>query len=111
MKLEVVTYNELIGFHCWPDAPEEVAFLRYPHRHRFEIRCWFEVNHEDRELEIFLTERKINDYLLKKYGDENGELWLDSTSCETLGKQIIVTFGCLACQVLEDGKGGAIVRR
>jgi hypothetical protein len=33
-------------------------------------------------------------------------------SCEMIGTEILDNFGqCLECEVLEDGKGGSIVRR
>ncbi len=28
------------GIHQYPDAPEEVAFLRHPHRHVFHLKVW-----------------------------------------------------------------------
>lgn len=108
MNTTVETYNEIIGYHYWKDAPEEVAFLRNKHRHRFEIRCWFEVSDDDREIEIFMQERKIKTFLTSKYGEE---MDLEGQSCEMLAKTLINEFKCVSCQVLEDGKGGAYVRK
>lgn len=106
MNTLVETYNEIIGYHYWGNAPEEVAFLRQPHRHRFEIRCWFPVTDDDREIEIFMREREIRTYLQDRYGVE---MQLGPMSCEMLCKEMIRQFGCIACRVLEDGKGGAFV--
>lgn len=106
LNTTVETYNEIIGYHCWKNAPDEVAFLRNPHRHRFEIRCWFEVSDDDREIEIFMQERKIKTFLVGKFGEEMN---LGYLSCEMLAKMLINEFKCVSCQVLEDGKGGAYV--
>ncbi|MCM1528339.1 MAG: hypothetical protein NC091_13995 [Bacteroides sp.] len=106
MNMLVETYNEVIGYHRWPVAPDEVAFLRESHRHRFEIRCWFRVTDDDREIEIFMRERNIQAYLEERYGKE---MQLGHMSCEMLCKELIHQFGCKACQVLEDGRGGAFV--
>lgn len=43
MKREIITYNVIEGVHNYPDAPEVVGFLSYPHRHNFVIRCKAEV--------------------------------------------------------------------
>lgn len=107
LNTTVETYNEIIGYHYWKDAPEEVAFLRNNHRHRFEIRCWFPVTHDDRQIEIFLQERAIEAYLKGQYGDE---MQLGGMSCEMLAKQLIDVFHCESVEVLEDGRGGAYVR-
>ena len=31
------------GIHKYPDAPDEVDFLRYPHRHMFHFKVQIEV--------------------------------------------------------------------
>lgn len=42
------------ALHHWPSAPEEVAFLRNPHRHEFHVSVTVRVRHNERELEFFL---------------------------------------------------------
>ena len=106
MNTTVKTYNEIIGYHYWENAPDEVSFLRSNHRHRFVIRCQFEVAHDDRQVEIFMKEREIEAFLVSKYGKE---MQLGGMSCEMLAKQLVNNFGCVCCEVLEDDKGGAIV--
>lgn len=56
MKREVITYNEIQGFHCWPDASRNVAYLASQHRHMFVIRCRAEVSHNEREIMQMLSD-------------------------------------------------------
>lgn len=106
--IEVITHNLIEGYHRWKDAPESVDFLRSRHRHIFHIRCWFEVSHEDRELEIIMTQWQIEDFLKGRYGAvcEFGEM-----SCEAIAREIMEYFGATEVEVLEDGFGGAHVRK
>lgn len=94
------------GYHNWPDAPEEVSFLRDRHRHVFEIACKIPVNHDDRDKEIILTENAIRSFLLEDYGAQDGHIYLGSMSCERLAAIIAREFGCMEVTVLEDGYGG-----
>jgi hypothetical protein len=47
------------GFHSYPDAPDEVAFLRAEHRHMFHFRVYIEVFHDDRDIEFFMFKRHV----------------------------------------------------
>ena len=112
MNIYVKTYNEIAGFHRWPDAPEHLKFLSYPHRHIFHIITTFSVSHNDREIEIIETQNEIEDYVRSCYTDEEtGDINFESMSCEMLATHILTEFGATKCEVLEDGKGGAIVVR
>lgn len=104
----VITKNDIEGFHQWSEAPETVAFLRDQHRHIFNIQCQFEVSHEEREIEIIMQQWAIEDYLKNKYGNpcEFGGM-----SCESIAKELLQQFNAYEVKVLEDGAGGAIVRR
>lgn len=106
--IEVITYNQIEGYHRWKDAPEAVSLLRHRHRHIFHIRCWFEVTHEDREYEIIMTQWQIEDFLKKKYG---AVCEFDGMSCESIAREIREQFGAAQVEVLEDGYGGANVRK
>ena len=48
------------GFHCWPDAPEEVFFLRSLHRHQFGVRVEVEVTGSNREVEFFILQKRVD---------------------------------------------------
>ena len=42
----------LPGIHCYPDAPDDVSYLRSPHRHLFHFKVGVPVNHANREIEF-----------------------------------------------------------
>lgn len=104
--IQVITHNLIEGYHRWKDAPEAVDFLRQRHRHVFHIRCWFEVSHKDREIEIIMTQWRIEDFLKGRYGSvcEFGEM-----SCEAIATEIMEYFDAEKVEVLEDGFGGASI--
>lgn len=103
----IQTKNDVEGFHRWEQAPKEVAFLRDTHRHTFEIYCQFEVSHEEREIEIFLKQWEIEQYLNDKYGKP---CKFGGMSCESIARELKEKFNAYEVKVLEDGAGGAIVR-
>lgn len=104
----VITKNLIEGYHRWKDAPEAVNFLRHWHRHVFHVRCWFEVSHDDREIEIIMKQWEIENFLKEKFGAvcEFGDM-----SCEAIARMIMQEFGAAQVEVLEDGDGGALVRK
>lgn len=101
------------GFHCWPGAPKEVAFLCNMHRHMFHVSATIEVFDEDRELEFVLVKR----YLEREVRHAvNYEVWPQSASCEmmatSIARMIRERYGSnrfVQVEVSEDGENGAIV--
>jgi len=97
------------GYHRWPEAPDEVAFLRDLHRHVFHVRADIEVFHDDRDIEFILEKRR-----LQKLFDEGQNS--DYRSCEMLGEEIVVDIlgehgsRLITVEVSEDGENGAVVR-
>ena len=111
LKIYVETYNLIDGFHHWLTAPYEYSYLRYEHRHMFEIRCRFEVSKEDREIEINYMQYKIAQELQKEFGSP---MQLHSRSCEHVAHWLLEKFasmGMVQATVLEDGYGGATLSR
>lgn len=51
----IIVKAESEGIHRYPDAPQQVAFLRDPHRHIFKVEVEIEVRHDDRELEFIMV--------------------------------------------------------
>jgi len=99
------------GIHSYPDAPEEVLFLRNEHRHMFHVRLEIEVMHDDRELEFIMVKRALDAHLAKSVGTPT---W----SCEMIGEAILdwaTEHYCNECSrfmvvsVSEDGENGARV--
>lgn len=96
------------GFHTYKDAPPEVEFLKFAHRHLFKCSAKIEVFHEDRELEFFIVQR----ILKSKFNDGN----MDNQSCESIAKSIVIflsqTYGSnrkISVEVSEDGENSSVV--
>lgn len=92
------------AFHYWKDAPDEVAFLRSSHRHLFHVKAFWEVKHNDRDLEFFIQKRKLEEYVETHLKDKTF-----AASCEMLAEKILNALGCAYVDVSEDGENGAIV--
>lgn len=98
------------AIHFYPDAPDEVAFLRNLHRHEFQVNVTMEVFHGNRDVELILLKRFLNDTInasIPKTSD---------ISCEVMASLIADAlrdkYGparWLQVQVLEDGENGALV--
>ena len=94
------------GIHKYPDAPEGVTFLKFPHRHIFHFKVKLEVFHDDREVEFILFKRELE----ALYDDET--LQLNNMSCEmisdTLAEYIRTNYPNrdFVIEVSEDGENG-----
>ena len=117
-KVIWVTFDK-VGFHKYPDAPDEVAYLRDRHRHVFKFRVTVEVTHNDREIEFHM----LKNWLMSLY--DSKALEVDYKSCEMLAEDLLSKisskYGVLAgtgnnavremsVEVSEDGECGAIVK-
>ena len=95
-------------FHCWPNAPEEVGFLRAKHRHIFHLTVNIQQFQDDRDIEYFLFQREVQE--LKDTIE-----WKENTSCEMfsiqLKRKLEVKYPNREIQVslFEDGENGAII--
>lgn len=110
----IVINTQFEGFHKYPQAPEEVSFLKDLHRHIFHVEVQIEVFHDDRELEIIMVKRALTKFLLQT-------VELGITSCEMLCKWVQdwvkSTYPTPASQyarvvhvkVMEDGENGAML--
>lgn len=103
------------GIHRYPDAPDEVSFLRYPHRHMFHVDVELDVFDDDREIEFIMVKHKLNKWL-DSHKDLNGVIQMGSTSCEQMAKQVIAFVDtiilsglprCVIVTVWEDNENGA----
>ena len=109
MKRQVLTYNEIEGFHRYPGAPAECAYLADKHRHVFVIECAFEVGHNEREIEIITQQGIIEDFISLHWGRP---AQFGTMSCESIAQELIEAFPAMcSCTVKEDGYGGASLTR
>lgn len=112
VETHIYVTARFIAFHAWPQAPDSVAFLRNSHRHQFHVKASLQVSHEDRDLEFFIVQRKLQEFLDTNY--ENRDL--GPKSCETMAKEILdclygLSEGSMSVEVSEDGENGALVNR
>lgn len=93
------------GIHKYPDAPEEVYFLRNDHRHMFGVKIYIEVMHDDRDIEFIIFKRQIDKFIKEKHN-------LDFKSCEMIADEIYYYVSSkypnrkIKIEVNEDGENG-----
>ena len=59
-KIYIKVKNQFDDLHCYPNAPEQVNYLRNLHRHTFMLTSTIQVFHEDRELEFYMVKDFID---------------------------------------------------
>lgn len=106
-KFVYVTFQKEF-IHCYPEAPEEVRYLRYPHRHMAHIKVEVEVFEDDREIEFIMLKHKLE-----------REISLDkitSYSCEAVATNIFTFMQHeysmsrdMRITVSEDGENGSVL--
>lgn len=96
------------GIHQYPTAPDDVEFLRYPHRHLFHFKVQLEVFHSDRDIEFILFKRELESL----YTDSI--LQLDNKSCEMMAEDLYEYIDAngyenrdVVIEVSEDDENGA----
>lgn len=104
------------GFHCWSDAPDEVAFLREEHRHIFHVDALIEVRHGDRELEFILVKRWLERESIDPLKLVLRQGLQTEMSCEDIAELIAgdirKQYGnrAIKVEVSEDGENGGIYK-
>ena len=111
MNTTIIVKTNFEGIHKFEDAPQEVGYLREPHRHIFFIEVEMEVFHDDRELEFIMVKHKVEQFINSKpFGIRH--------SCEQMAKDIIAFLRHeydseplqrkIAVTVLEDNENGGV---
>ena len=95
------------GFHCWPEAPQEVAYLASRHRHLFHVRVEWQVRHEERDVEFHIAQGWVRDAFRQRFGEEPVEF--GARSCETIATWLheALLRKPVAVEISEDGENGA----
>lgn len=102
--------NQFIDFHRWENALEEVAFLRNLHRHVFYVTTTISVKEDDREIEFFVLQKKVQE-IIKDILIPMPE----TKSCEQMAKTLIRHLDAkypnrmITVKVSEDNENSAIV--
>jgi len=107
MKTIFVTF-EFEGEHSYPDAPDQVKYLRSTHRHLFHVRAEVEVFHNDRELEFHMFKRELKQ-LYTEYERCNHKSC--EMMCDDLGDYIMKHYPDRAYNITvsEDGENGSVL--
>lgn len=111
MKSTVIIQFEIEGFHRYLNAPDEVNFLSYNHRHTFVIKAGYLVSDLNREKEIFIERDFIKTYLIETFGSP---CEFDEMSCEMIATEILEygsDDGMIWCEVWEENTGGARIEK
>lgn len=118
--IEVFCRFRLVGFHNWPDAPLEFAYLRNTHRHEFHFVVVASVFHDNRQIEFCEMKREAENAMFdffKLYGNVGGGLDFKAYSCEMLAgtlRKLMIDENekykaITSIEVSEDGENGAHV--
>lgn len=111
-RASVTARCEVSGVHQWPEAFDEVRYLRAAHRHRFVFRVTMDVGHDDRAVEFISLGRAVGDWLSSRYVSlADGSLAFGTSSCEMLAREVLFAFGARKVEVSEDDENSATVER
>jgi hypothetical protein len=110
--VDVFATFEVEGFHYWPDAPDELMYLRDVHRHMFHVSVNVAVKHNNREIEI-ITLRRTAIKAFENLGRARDGYFYGSASCEMLAEglgNLLISNGIpvTVVTVSEDGENGGI---
>lgn len=99
------------GFHTYPDAPDEVAFLRLRHRHLFKWEAAIEVYHHDRELEFFMVKWYLDEAIAQMHAAIGGDLGSCERQADIILEAIRKKWGerYIWVEVSEDGENAGVV--
>ena len=112
MKMYVVVRFQFEGFHHFPEAPNEVDFLRKPHRHIFHCEVKLPVTHNDRELEFIMVKQHLQRFVAKKYNFDLGKCSCEMI-CEDLLAEITQKYGLrkdITISAFEDAENGGVLQ-
>lgn len=110
MITHVAATVKVPGMHNWPEAPDEVSFLRHKHRHMFHIKVTVEVDHDDRAVEFFTLQKEIVAVLNLRYVKHEGIYLFGNYSCEHIAKDLFDFHPNIQMvTVSEDGENEATV--
>lgn len=105
MTMFITITTRFSAYHCWPDAPGAVEFLRSKHRHVFHVKATKQVTHGDRDIEFILFKEEVDAWVEDTLEGEDTSTW----SCERWAVEMIQRFELSECEVSEDGENGAKV--
>lgn len=116
MKSVVISTCSVNGFHAWPDAPADLAYLSTRHRHAFYFKVEVRVGHDNRQVEFHQLQRAARYFLEAIFpkGGNGGEFEFGSRSCEMIASELLQRmvkegWTVTAIEVWEDNECGGRV--
>lgn len=115
-RRQVYCRTQFKGFHYWPDAPEDVRYLRDYHRHIFGVMVTVDVTHGDRDVEFHNLKQHVDNIIDAmpdgvKYLDDDMQRWSCERWAEEIGTVLLADgYDVYAVEVNEDGENGAVVK-
>lgn len=113
MSMRVWARHREAGFHAWPGAPAQRAYLSVQHRHLFGFRVEVDTAHDDRAVEFHFLLRDLRD-VLRRYPmlDSDGRDF-SHRSCEMIASEVALAlqlagYEGVVVEVDEDGECGAV---
>lgn len=113
MQKYIVVKTSFEGVHLWPYCPiKEVEYLKYPHRHVFNVLVKVRISENDREIEFIQFKHRLQELIEKFFPkDEKFKISnLKGASCEMIADKLFSVLpdqydvACIA--VDEDGENG-----
>ena len=101
--LSIVIKTQFTAIHHWPAAPDDVAYLRGPHRHLFYVTMKWGVTHEDRDMEFIQTKNNVDSFIRINWHNQ----YIGFKSCENLAITLANKFDADFVSVFEDNENGA----
>lgn len=111
-KFYIVVRFQFEGFHFWRNAPNEVDFLRRPHRHIFHCEVKLPVAHGDRDLEFLSVKQHCQRFISKTFSFDLGGRSCEQL-CEELLEEITLKYGLrkdITISIFEDAENGGILQ-
>lgn len=109
---DIRVHTSFVGYHRWPEAPDEVRFLRSDHRHVFHVYVSAPIT-KDRDIEFFMLQRKVSNIIKRMNCTRiDDECLLGTMSCEHLATIILEQLPeASQVEVYEDNENGSRVWR
>jgi hypothetical protein len=111
LKKYIEVKIDVEGLHQWSncDLPN-VEYLKYLHRHTFQIKCRIQVTHGDRDVEFIDFKHKLNKYIRDNWYDDTYNCCnFKGMSCEHIAENLLCHFNLCHCSVSEDGEFFGII--
>ena len=116
MQTSIFCKTKFEGTHCFPGAPNEVAYLREEHRHMFGVEVEMDVYHNDREVEFIMLKHFVDKCIHTNLTKGAQVAKLGTMSCEQIATILLAelenrygTTRAITITVDEDGENGAVV--